>query len=240
MTWDTAGDIVNDAAVELGLISFQGRLSDPFTPTDTNIGLLCQLMKSLGRTLRQARQWSQLTNECTITTVADQEAYALPADFGAMIDQSGWNRTKRFPLTGPATPQEWQYLEASTAGPVLSVVFRPLRGSLYIYNAPAAQSITFEYSSTYWVQQSGETAPNTDGPENSADLIWFDGDLVSRGLKFAYLKNKGFDYTAAEREFDEKLQLALSDDAAAPVLRLSGRSGTRLLDENNLPSTGYG
>jgi hypothetical protein len=110
-------------------------------------------------------QWPQLLREFSVMTVAGVSDYALPSDFLEMVDQSGWNRTTRFPLGGPLSPQEWQFLKASGVGVVFNVVFRngnvpDVNGSFVdafrVLPAPAANvAIAFEYRSRAWAQVSG-------------------------------------------------------------------------------------
>ena len=150
MSWPTAGDIVNDAAVEVGLAD----TSDPFNSTDANVIQLCRLLKSCGRELVQARNWTYLRREYTFTTVTGQSTYSIPSDYLRMYDQSGWNRTNRLPLSGPMSPQEWQYLKARLVGVVFTVLFRPMNGVMVLYpdtNTPGGYVIAYEYGSTSWV-----------------------------------------------------------------------------------------
>src|SRR5690348_1694823 len=116
--YDTVANVLSDTAVELGL----GEVSDVYGSTDANIVQLRTLLKRVGRSLAKQRAWKQLIKEHTFTTT-NTSTYDLPTDFGAMIDQTGWNRTQRRPL-GVLSPQEWQYLEASVAGTVYTVLFR--------------------------------------------------------------------------------------------------------------------
>lgn len=155
--WDTAGNIVNDAATELGLQSFQAKSADPFGSTDPNLGRLCQLLKSVGRDLQRKRGWTHLQNVCVLETVENQAQYALPIDFGSMTNQTGWNRTNRMPLGGPLSPQEWQYLAGQLAGIVFTVLFRPMHGQLLLYpdtSTPGGYTLAYEYASRWWVQSS--------------------------------------------------------------------------------------
>lgn len=241
MGFDTVVNIVNDAAVELGLLNRQRTLVDPYASSDANIGQLVQLVKSVGRDLRRLKQWTFLQKPYTFLTVSGTQVYALPADFGMMIDQTGWSRTSRYPLTGPASPQEWQYLEAQTSGLALGVVFRPLQGQLELFNPPDAATIAFEYVSTYWVKPLGQSSPTTDAPSAKSDTLCFDAQLFMRALKLAWLRQKGLDYSTAQDDYERTLEGAMADDTvAAPVLGLNSRSGVRLIDNCNLPDTGYG
>ena len=75
--WDTAGNVVNQALVEVGLTN----VSDPFADTDSNVKQMCWLLKSLGKKLIHAKMdmpWSYLRKEHSFTTVANQPKY-LPA-----------------------------------------------------------------------------------------------------------------------------------------------------------------
>lgn len=160
MAFDTAANIINDAAVEIGL----GSVTDPFTSQDANFAQLCRLLKSCGRELVMARNWTYLRKEFTFTTVANKSVYSMPTDFLRMYDQTGWNRTNRLPLGGPLSPQEWQYLKARLVGVVFTVLFRPMNRTIAVYpdtNTPAGYQIAFEYGSNYWVQSTTASNPYT-------------------------------------------------------------------------------
>lgn len=178
-----AGTIINDAAVEVGLAAD----SDPLTSTDPNFIQLCGLLKSLGRDLWREKEWTQLQQVYTFTTVADQARYDLPADFGAMIEQTGWNRTSRLPLGGPLSPQQWEYLKAFQTGVVFTVLFRPMNQQLWLIpdiDTPGDFAIGFEYVSRYWAIPAA-TVSNL-GP-------WSDGIAVTTGQRYT---NGGNTYIA--------------------------------------------
>jgi hypothetical protein len=223
--WWTAGDIVNAAAVEVGLTN----VADPFASTDSNIKQLCWLLKSLGKDLVHMRSWNHLRKEYAFTTVAGQSAYGLPADYHNMIDQTWWNRTNRLPLGGPLSAQEWQYLKARLYPDT---------------NTPAGYDIAFEYNSAYWVSHTG--APDTtvsDTPTLSTDYVWFDPLLMIRGLKLAFLKAKGFDTTSAQQDWNMSLDYVKGNDAPSPVLSLNrSQMGFRepLIGSQSVPITGFG
>ena len=153
MSFTTAGDIVNQAAVEVGLRSVQ----DPYTATDANIVQMCQLLKSLGREIVHMRDWNILRRERVFTTVAGQSSYPLPADYHNMVDQTWWNRTNRLPVGGPVSAQEWQYLKGRLVGIVFNVLFRPMQNAIVLYPtgtaAPGGFEIVYEYQSEWWVKQ---------------------------------------------------------------------------------------
>ncbi len=179
----TAGSIINDAAVEVGLSA----LADPYASTDQNFTQLCGLLKSLGQDLWRVKQWTQLQQVYTFTTVLNQGRYDLPADFGLMIDQTQWNRTNRLPLGGPLSPQEWEYLKAFQTGVVFTVLFRPMNRQLWLYPdtaTPADFVIAFEYVSRFWAVPAAT---------HSNSGAWSDGLAVTTG---DYFTNGGNVYVA--------------------------------------------
>lgn len=237
----TAGDIINRAAKYVGLAA----VTDPYAETDPSFVLLCALLTDVGQEICRLREWTHLQQETTLTTVAAQEAYDLPSDFRGMIEQTGWNRSSRLPLGGPLSPQEWQYLNGFGSNLTVTVLFRPLRQQLHIYGGasiPAGLVIAYEYRSSWWVQPEGQSTATQAEPTASSDLILFDPLLMTRALRLAFLKARGFDTSAAQADYDTALQLIASEDAPGPILSLNGRGGdgVPMLGLRNIPDTGYG
>ena len=172
MDWPTVAEVINDAAVELGL----GQVSDAFGSSDANVQQLLGMLKSGGKDLVQQNNWPHLQKEYLFTTVAGQFYYPLPADFQEMIDQTGWNRTTRLPLGGPLSPQEWQYLASRLTGVVFTVLFRPQQQMMHLYpnngNLTAGYVIAYEYWSRNWIAQSAAT------PAWAAGATYALGDTV--------------------------------------------------------------
>lgn len=255
MAFGTAGEIINDAATEIGLVVPGGAANpDPWASTDPNVIQLIGQLKSAGRELTKTRNWNYLRREALITTVAGVPNYPLPADFLNMIDQTGWIRTTRLPMGGPVTPQEWQYLKARMTGITITLLFRPATRRLEIFpdvNTPGGLQIYFEYQICNWAggdqsvaggngANATVTYPTSDAPTQASDLVWFDKWLISRLLKLRFLEDKGMPTVSAERQFLSALDKAAGDDTQAPILSLSGRNNALLLGERNVPPSGFG
>jgi hypothetical protein len=223
MAFDTAGNIVNRAAVEVGL----SPVSDPFASTDPQIVQLCYFLKSCGQELVHLRDWTHLRKEYTFTTVSGTDSYPLPADFHHMYDQTWWNRTNRLPVGGPLSAQEWQYLHARLVGVVFTVLFRPMNQQIVIYPdgtaTPGGYQIAFEYATSYWISTTGApTVLASDTPALSSDICWFDPLLLTRYLKLTFRGAKGFDTSVEREEFERTLERVKGDDAPSPILSLNG------------------
>jgi hypothetical protein len=244
MSWPTAGKIVSDAAVEIGL----NANADPYASNDPNIVQMCQLLKSLGRELVLSRNWTYLLKTHLFTTVQGTPNYSLPTDFRRMLDQTWWNRTNRLPVGGPLSPQEWQYLKARLVGVVFNVLFRPQDGQIELYpdvNTPGGYQIAFEYETKYWVSSAATPAVLAyDAPRNSDDLVWFDELLLTQGLKFKMLQAKGFDTSAAKFEYINTLEAIKGTDAWSPKLNATRGGPIGIVDPliggQSIPITGYG
>lgn len=91
--------------------------------------------------------------------VFSKQAYDLPHDFNQHINRTQWDRTKRWELEGPISPQEWQFRKS---GIIASSVRRRYRvkgletDKLFIDYPPAESdngaTLVFEYYSTNWVR----------------------------------------------------------------------------------------
>lgn len=238
MRLDTASTVLNDALLELGLVAAE--LADPYASTDQNVVSLRAHLKALGRELLRKRAWSHLQKEHTFSTEAATASYALPADFSSMQPSTEWNRSTALPLGGPVGAQEWQLLKSSDTVSPINYFFRVLGNRLHLHPTPTAvETLAFEYVSAYWVQPSGESEPTTETPAASTDTLWFDGHLLSRGLKVRFLEAKGFDSSAARNEYEAALAEASGGDGAHAVLDLASGS-SRYRPVPRLPETSWG
>jgi hypothetical protein len=241
LSYDTAANILNDAAVELGLYATD--LADPYESTDANVIQLRRLLKGLGQDLARDHQWSHLQAEYTFNTSIGVYGYALPDGFLRLIDQTQYNRTRQERLDGPLSAQGWQYLKALSAAGTVEFWFRVKGAEIHLYPTPTANfSMAMEYVSGLWVAAPDDVNPSMDAPTVGTHILWFDRRLLVCGLKLAFQRAKGFDSTAAQSDFNEALARALGGDGAAPVLGLNSRGvlAQRLVGPGNLPDTGYG
>ena len=238
MAWDTAANIINDAAVELGLISSD--ISNPFASTDPNILQLCRLAKGLGQDLLRDYPWTHLQKEATITTSNGDYQYDLPTDFARVVDNTHWSRTDSQSLNGPVGPAGWQYLKGSSVSSTLSYWFRTVNDEIQLHPTPTAtETLKYEYISRYWVKPSGQSTPTAETTTAGTDTLYFDRRLLVIGLQLMYRGRKGLDTMMADPEFKGAYARATGGDGAAPVLRLT-RSGVCPPYGPGVPETGFG
>jgi hypothetical protein len=238
--FETAADIINSAAVEVGLTA----VSDPFASTDPAFVQLCKLLTNAGREMVGLHQWNKLvkTHEITTAVPPDTGVYELPDDFGYMIDQTGWVPTNRLPLGGPLTAQDWTYLvNTNLASSTIYVSFRMAAGQFWVLPQPPPDGveINFEYISRNWVLESDDTTYK-DSVENADDTVLFEPILIIKFLKLRFLESKGFDTTAAVGQFQSVFMQWTGRDVSAPVLNAARMRVFPYLGWRNIPETNFG
>lgn len=243
--FDTAGEIVNSAAVECGLTA----VSDPFISTDPAFVQLCGLLTNAGREMLALHQWNRFVQVHTITTNVppDTGNYDLPADFGYMIDQTGWTPTNAgtgLPLGGPLSEQDWAYLvNTNLASSTIFVSFKQSQGQFQVLPQPPPDNIeiVFSYISRYWVAvTAAPTVAVKDKVTLSSDVVLYEPILIVKFLKLRFLEAKGFDTTSAAGQFNTVFMQWTGNDTSSPVLNAARMRLFPYLGWRNIPETNYG
>jgi len=240
--YDTAANVINLAASECGLTA----VPDPYVSLDPAFIQLRNILTAAGRELIALHDWQRLIKTHTITTVVppDTGDYDLPADFGRMIDQTGWTPTNRLPLGGPLSPQDWTYLvNTNLASSTVYVSFRQAQGQFRVLPQPPPTGIVmnFEYISRYWVATAAApTVLAKDAPTAADDVILYEPILITKFLKLRFLEAKGFDTVAASKQFEVTFMQWTGNDISAPTLSMARMRVFPYLNWRNVPETNYG
>lgn len=174
----------------------------------------------------------------TVDLTFSQVEYPLPSDWQHQIPQTEWDRTNRWPLIGPETPQDWQSFKSGIvyAGP--RERFRILDQSIAINPPPPnGLNFSFEYVSNGWVSSGGSYFSSI---QTDADTFIFRDSLLVTGLKTQWKAAKGLDASFDIGEFRTMLESSKSQDQSAPKLSLSPYGGTVLLSLDNIPDGNWG
>jgi hypothetical protein len=233
----TAGQVINTAAVEVGLTG----VVDPYSSSDANFVRLRTLLKTAGHELMHARDWQVLVKECTITGDGTTTDFNVPADFLRMREDSGFDRSSSWPL-GLLSSRGWQSLKATNTTSAVRLLYKMIQGRIQFYDAPALNAVVaFDYVSRYWAQSSGSSTADLYEPANTADTVVFEPNLIVKALKAKFLLATGQDASAAIEEYGTAFESAAGVEPARTLYLHGGNGeGERFLDVNNLPLTGYG
>ena len=245
--YDTAADVINAAAVECGLST----VTDPFSSSVQEMIQLRTLLTQCGRELASGiYQWQQLTVPYSFSTTATPPAdglFTLPADFGYMINQTGWTPTSGglgFPLVGPLSEQTWQALvNTNFASSTIYLTFKIAAQKIQLLPkpAPANQTVNFSYQSQNWVWVLGSSASTANKVANASDIVLYDAILISKMLAARYKQAKNLEDGASLEQFQTMFTSLTGINAPAQILSLVRRSDFPYLNAwSNLPSTGYG
>lgn len=162
-----------------------------------------------------------------------QVAYDLPTDWQSEIPQTEWDRTNRWPLLGPQSPQDWQSFKSGIvyAGPRQR--FRIQENQILI-NPPPPNNLMFsmEYISSGWVINS--VNQRLKKFTNDTDTSIFPDSLLVTGLKAQWKAAKGLDGTFDLGEFRGLIEVMKSQDKSAPKLSLSPQAQSVLLSIANI------
>lgn len=169
------------------------------------------------------------TQTGTVDIQYSQVEYPFPSDWGKPLNDTGWDRTNRWPLLGPKTPQEWQNFKSGIvyAGP--RERFRILNNAFAI-NPPPPNGLTFalEYISNGWVLDYNGGS-NKSSFTNDADTTIYRDSMLITGLKSMWKAAKGLDNSWDLAEFKSILESEKSQDNGAATLSLSPNIGTVLI-----------
>lgn len=212
----TALTIVQQACGQLG----QSVPTTVFGNTQPQVIQLASLLNQEGLELSKENQWEALTREKIFTSTATQlQVGAIPTDFSRFVNDSMWNRTTARPCKGPITEQQWQMYEAFPIYTNVNPAFLLRGGNLYFQ--PAASSgatIAYSYVTKYWCTSSTGTEQTEFAADS--DICLLPEDLMILGLKWRWLKAKGFDYAEEYRTYMEQVAQTGGRDGGAPRLNM--------------------
>jgi len=237
----TANDIINAAALEVGLIP----VADPVGSPAEEFVQFKGLLNAAGQELVEYHPWQMLRGIYTFTTGdTDTGDYDLPDDFSYMIDQTGWDKSNRVAIGGPLSAQDWSYLDGrDLVSQSIYASFRLVDNqfSLYPQPPPVGLNIRFEYISRNWVQEQGGGI-RRDEVSSGSDIVLYEPILAIKFLKAKFLEAKGFDPTSARQEFVNIFLSRTGKDEGSPILSASNnaRGFPYLHPYYNTADTGFG
>lgn len=170
------------------------------------------------------------------TVVFSKNQYALPSDWLKQVPQTEWDRTQHWPLAGPATGQQWGYLQGGivSTGPWLR--FR-ITGSKFAVNPdpPNASTLSMEYVSNAWAITASTLVKKANFTAD-ADTCIYDDSLMILGAKKLWRQEKGFESSIVERDYRLLLEQCTSQNASAPKLNMAPRPASMLLGPWSVPA----
>ncbi len=105
-----------------------------------------------------------VTGSGVVQVTFGKDVYPIPEEWNNFIDRTFWDRSRRWELVGPMSPQEYQWMVSGIVATGPRRRFRKVgRGSnaFRIWPAPTSEdspaTLAFEYESSYWASSATGT-----------------------------------------------------------------------------------
>jgi len=252
--------IVNTPTVVTGNLTANSAVITNISPNTT--GLLAQYYQVAGLGIpiasrilsvdssSQVTMTMEATGAATATTLTfSQDTYPEPTDFDYFINDTWFDRTNRWRLLGPDSPQQDQFVRSGIVALGPRRHFRQL-GSLAntyrLWPAPseiaAPLQLVFEYQSTNSIQAAGVSnyATNTTQWVNDTDTPILNDRAIIMGVKARFWAQKGMAGAALMmKQYDDFVERQIARDGGAKKLSLVPRQVPFLLDVSNVQDSSF-
>lgn len=238
--------VIQQAMAELGL----PQTREVVTSQDELVRQFLALLNRCGYELVQGFPWEQLDKQFLIETVENQSSYDLPSDWSYFLDQTQWDRTNHWPLLGPKTAQEWQWLKGGLLSSGPRIRYRVWGGKFEIFPTPstantpspgadtgvfAPWTLAMEYISHNWLQSSTVANTTFNEVQSDTDIVMLDPWVVTSFLKLKFREAKGLDTQSFKEDFVNIFWSRTGKNKGAPMLTLAPRARTMLIGINSIP-----
>jgi hypothetical protein len=197
------------------------------------------------------------------TLTFSRDTYPIPSDFSRYINQTWWDRTNRWALMGPDSPQvdQWHRSGIVTIGPR-----RHFRQIGYVGYPDFNSDFNIDFSSTTSVYRIWPPPGAADTPINlvyeyisqnmclsrtltpqpnfiaDTDLSLCDPQMLILDTKWRFWQIKGFDYLPMQMEARDYIDRAYGNDGGAKTLSITNKRfnmalTTGLVQDGNYPGT---
>ena len=236
----TTGDVTENSAVITNIPDTSTLSANNFTVAGSGIPVGSRILSVDSATQVTMTMQSTGTEVGTALTFS-QDLYPEPDDFDRFINKTWWDRTNRWRLLGPLSPQEdqWHLSGIVAFGP--RRFFRqigPYPNNYRIWPPPAEIDnpiqLVFEYQSNARVRVAGSTTVFAFLFENDTDIPLLDDRLIIAGIKWRFWEQKGFNWLSKRKEYDDMVDRYIARDGGAPTLTLARGQSDYLISSYNV------
>lgn len=241
----TTGDVIEGSAVISSIPSTAGIVAGTWVVSGDSIPAAARVLSVDSATQITMDMVATGTATTTDLTFA-QDTYPEPAFFDRFINQTAWDRTNRWQLLGPDSPQldEFHRSGIVTTGPRRH--FRQvgsLEGGTYRLWPPPQTvdtpfQIAWEYITLAWCQSDAGTLQSSMVADTDVPLL--DSQAMILGVKWRFLQAKGIPTAASmQTEYVDYCSQLIARDGGAPILRMGRRYSPYLLTSYNVQDGNY-
>lgn len=241
----TTGTLTADSAVITGIPSTSALTANYFTVAASGVPVAARIISVDSAT--QVTMSMEATGDATDTEIVfSKDTYPEPSDFGRFENKTWYDRTNRWQLIGPDSPQQDQFLRSGIVALGPRRHFRQvgmLTNNYRIWPPPseivAPLQLVFEYVSLYSIYVAGSMSSYAALWANDTDVPILDDRAIIMGLKWRMWAAKGMNYTKLELDYDNYVQRLIARDGGAPTLGLVKVYSPFLLTSNNVQDSNF-
>jgi hypothetical protein len=237
----TTGDVTQNSAVITNIPSTTGISANSFMISGNGIPQAARV--------QSVDSGTQVTLDMEVTggTTAGmditfaQDTYQMPVGFDWFNNRTMWDRTNRWELLGPDSPQmdQWHRSGIVATGPRRH--FRkigPYVNQFRIWPQPVEivnpLQLVFEYLSIAAVAVNGSTTSFAQYFAHDDDQPLLDDQAVTMALKWLFWQVKGFNYADMKNDWIDYVDKLIARDGAAATLQLNKRMNPIFISPANV------
>ncbi len=236
----TTGNVSQGSAVITNIPTTAALTAETFVVTGSNIPVAARVLSVDSGT--QVTMDMVATGNATATALTfAKDTYPENADFDRFLNGTAWDRTNRWALIGPDSPQLDEYHRSGivTTGPRrhFRQVGNLTAGTYRLWPPPAVVDtpfqIAWEYLSLNWVRNVGGTLQASMTADTDVPIL--DSQALILGTKWRFLQAKGIPTASSmQMEYSDYVQQLIARDGGAPTLTMGRRYTPYLLNVGNV------
>lgn len=241
----TTGDVANGSAIITNIPSTASITAETFVVSGSMIPVAARVLTVDSAT--QVTMDMVATGDAIGTALTfAQDTYPENSDFDRFLNGTAWDRTNRWALLGPDSPQLDEYHRSGivTTGPRRH--FRQVgsltAGTYRLWPPPQTVDtpfqIAWEYLSLNWVRAA--SGPLQASMTLDTDTPLLDSQAIILGTKWRFLQAKGIPTAASmQLEYSDYVAQLIARDGGAPTLTMGRRFQPYLLSPFNVQDANY-
>lgn len=240
---ETTGDLTEGSGVITNIPSTAGLSEKTFVVSGDSLIAYSRIL-SVDSATQVTVDMPSTANSVGETLTFAKDTYPFPADFSRWINGTYWDRTNRWQLIGPDSPQQGQFQESGIVATTPRRHFQQigqLPSALRLWPPPGATETTFTSSFLYITKNWAVSASGVPLSYMTADDDEFtvDPQAIILDLKWRWCKAKQLDWKAYFAEYDDYVRILRARDGGSQTLSMSPRFQPFLIGSYNVQDGNY-
>lgn len=239
----TTGNLTDGSAIITGIPSTSGITAETWVVSGSAIPVAARVVSVDSSTQVTLDSESDSSTTAATLTFA-QDTYAFPTNFDRFINRTSWDRTNRWEVLGPDSPQidEWHRSGIVVTGPRRHArQVGQLPSAYRLWPPPGATETVwetvFEYVQNTWVISAGGTGKTTMTVDTDTSLI--DPQAIILGVIWRFLRAKQFQYADQYKEWMDYRDSRIAKDGGAMTLSMARKPLSLLITSANVQDGFY-